>query len=74
MSLYKRGGVWWYEFVFRGARMRESSHSSNKTVAERIERERRRSLELGTAGLQEPKRPSLFSAAGRNWLETCRPH
>src|SRR5271163_2128157 len=28
MGLYRRGSVWWYEVVFRGARIRESSHSS----------------------------------------------
>jgi hypothetical protein len=27
MILYQRGKVWWYEFEFRGQRIRESSHS-----------------------------------------------
>lgn len=40
MSTYKRGGIWWFEFSFGGARIRESSHSPVRAVAERIERER----------------------------------
>jgi integrase len=74
MAVYKRGGVWWHEFVFRGVRIRESTHSGNKAVAERIERERHRSLELGTAGLQESKPPLLFSVASKHWLELNKPH
>jgi hypothetical protein len=50
MAVYKRGEVWWYEFVFLGQRIRESSATQNKAVAQRIERERRRQLELGNAG------------------------
>jgi hypothetical protein len=52
MAVYQRGGIWWYEFQFLGQRIRESSYSSSKNLAQRIERERRRSLELGTAGLK----------------------
>jgi integrase len=72
--VYKRGGVYWFEFRFRGVRIRESTHSPNKAVAERIERERHRALELGTIGLQEPKQPLLFSVASRKWLELNKPH
>jgi hypothetical protein len=46
MTLYQRGKVWWYEFEFRGQRIRESAHSRKKSIAERIERERRRRLWL----------------------------
>ncbi len=74
MALYKRGGKWWYEFVFRGQRVRETSNSKNKEVAARVERERRRSLELGTAGLTESKQPLLFRAASKKWLEINTAH
>ena len=53
MAIYRRGGIWWYEFEFLGQRIRESSRSGSKALAQRSERERRRSLELGTAGLKE---------------------
>ncbi len=74
MAVYKRGEVWWYEFVFRGQRIRESSAAKNKAVAQRIERERRRDLELGNAGLKESKHPSMFSIAVKQWQELKRPH
>ena len=74
MAVFKRGSIYWYEFQFRGVRIRESTHSPNKAVAERIERERHRSLELGTAGLQESKQPLLFSVASKRWLELNNPH
>jgi integrase len=74
MSLYQRGKVWWYEFEFRGQRIRESTHSRTKSIAERIERERRRQLELGSAGLREHRSPHMFSVASRNYLETGKAH
>src|SRR5690348_12433179 len=58
MSLYKRGGVWWYEFVFKGERIRASAHTSNKRVAEQVEAGRRTQLAKGEVGIHEPKRGS----------------
>jgi integrase len=74
MAVFKRGNVWWYEFVFRGQRIRESSESSNKEVATRVERERRRKLELGLSGLQEVKQPLIFSVAAKRWMEGNKAH
>jgi hypothetical protein len=34
MSAFKRGNVWWFEFSFRGARIRESSHSKVRAIAD----------------------------------------
>ena len=36
MSLFRRGDVWWYEFIFAGRRVRESSKSPSKTVARKL--------------------------------------
>jgi len=47
MSLFQRGGVWWYEFWFAGRRIRESSKSPSKTVAKNAEQKRKRELEQG---------------------------
>jgi len=38
------------------------------------ERERRRSLELGTAGLKGSRQPQLFSTTAREWLDTNKSH
>jgi len=68
MGLFKRGGIWWYEFSFRGQRIRESACTSSKTAATQIERERRRKLELSAGGVRRDK-PILFSNAAKAWLE-----
>jgi integrase len=68
MGLYKRGGIWWYEFEFRGQRVRESTGSESKTLAIRAERQRRRELEESANGVRAARRPVLFSVASREWM------
>jgi integrase len=51
--LYKRGGVWWYEFVFKGERIRESTKVSNRRVAGQIESARKTELAKGEVGIQD---------------------
>lgn len=68
MSVFKRGEVWWFEFRYRGARIRESSHSPVKAVALRIERERHRQLELGTHGLTKAVQPKTFGVVAKAYL------
>lgn len=68
MGVYKRGGVYWYEFSFQGQRIRESAKTSSKTIAREAERARRRELERGINGLDAPKRMPLFKLAAEQWL------
>lgn len=68
MPVFKRGSIYWFEFEFLGSRVRESSHSRNKEVCERLMRERRRVLELGGGGLTKVARPKLFSQAADAYL------
>jgi hypothetical protein len=56
MSLFKRGGVWWYKFYFAGQLIRETSKSTSRTVAKEAERERRRELEAGYNNVKEVRR------------------
>lgn len=51
MSVYKRGGIYWYEFWFQGTRYRESVGLGNKTAALRIEAIRRAELAQSRAGI-----------------------
>jgi integrase len=74
MSVYKRGDVWWYRFMFRGMQVHKSSKSTSKTIAERLEREFRRNLELDQAGLKEIEKPILFSAAAKDYLREREAH
>lgn len=70
MGVYRRNGVWHYEFVFMGQRVRESSKSRSKPIAVEAERKRRRDLEESVNGLRRGrKRPLLFSVAAREHLE-----
>ena len=63
MSIYRRGGVYWYEFEFQGQRIRESAKTSSKTIAREAERQRRRELELGINRIAKRERMPLFSLA-----------
>jgi integrase len=74
MTTFKRGGIWWYEFVFGGARIRQSSKSRNKEVCQRAERERRRKLELGTNQLEAVSKPKLFSVAVKTFMLDKQAH
>jgi integrase len=68
MSIFKRGGKWWYEFVFHGQRIRESTRSESKNLAIKAERNRRRELEESANGVRAARRPMLFSMAAREWM------
>lgn len=67
MSVFQRGSRFWYEFVFRGQRVRESTGSTSRNLAIRAERNRRRELEEGFNGLRTNRRPMLFPAAAQEW-------
>jgi integrase len=62
MALYKRGGVWWYEFIFAGRRVRESAKTSRKTIATEAERQRKLELEKALAGLPVEKRTNRINS------------
>jgi len=70
MSVYKRGGVWWYEFSFQGQRIRDSAKTNSKTIAREAERARRRELERSSNRIRKPKRFPLFKLAAEQWLAT----
>lgn len=72
MSIFKRGDRWWYEFEFRGQRVRESTGSESKTLAVKAERQRRRELEESANGVRAARRPMLFPVAAREWMAANR--
>jgi integrase len=66
MAVYKRGGVWWYHFVFRGERVQESTKQGNKRVAEQMEAARKTQLAKGEVGIQDRRlAPTLAAFAPR---------
>jgi integrase len=74
MSLYKRGGVWWYKFRFGGREFQETSKSSSKAVARDAERVRRRELEVGYNGVTKMQRAQTFAVTADQYIKAKTPH
>jgi len=51
----KTSKIWWYEFIFAGKRVRESSKSARKTVALLAEKNRRAELERSFNGIEDKR-------------------
>ena len=66
MSVYKRGGVYWYDFWFRGIRYRESTGLTNKTAATDAEAIRRAELAEGRAGIVHRGSSPMFEDFVKN--------
>ncbi len=67
---YRRGATWWYEFSFNGSRVRESAHTTSRTIARQAELKRRRDLALSVNGLTKREPPPLFPLAATQWLDS----
>jgi integrase len=68
VSVYKRGAVYWYKFLFQGQLIRESAKTTSKAIAREAERARRRDLELGFNRITRRERLPLFEIATKEWL------
>jgi integrase len=55
MSIFKRGRVYWYHFVFNGQHVQESTKQGNPRVARQIEAAHRTALAKGEVGIREKK-------------------
>jgi integrase len=56
MSIYRRGSVYWFSFIFDGVRVQRSTKVSNKNDARDIERAAWTQLARGEVGLDDPKK------------------
>lgn len=63
MGLFKRGGIYWYEFWFENIRYRKSTGVANQRVAGEIERAFRTALAKGEVGITERKLVPKFRKA-----------
>jgi integrase len=60
MSVYKRGSVYWYYFVFNGLPVQESTKQGNRHVALTMQAAHRTSLAKGEVGIRDRKQvPTL---------------
>jgi len=66
LSVYKRGTAYWYEFWFRGHRIRESTGLTNKVAGQHAEAIRKAGLAAGRAGIAAPKPVVNFGDFVRN--------
>ncbi len=55
MSIYKRGEVYWYKFMWQGRMVRESTKQGNDKVARQMEAAHRTRLAKGEVGIREKK-------------------
>jgi integrase len=58
MSIYKRGSIYWYKFMWNGELIRESTKQGNDRTARNMESAHRTTLANGLVGIRE-KKPSL---------------
>ena len=86
MSIYKRGEVYWYKFMWQGKLVRESTKQGNDKVARQMEAAHRTSLAKGEVGIREKKPvPTLLdfcktrfepwaksTTASKTWLDFYR--
>jgi len=75
MAIYKRGGVYWFEFVYDEERVRMSSHSGNAQVArdaEAAERLRRVRGEHGIERKQHAPTLEAFASTFNEWVASAR--
>ena len=69
MSVYRRGTIYWYNFVFKGRHIQESSGFTNKTAALRAEAKRRMELLDRRAGFKQVKPAPKFEDHADKFLE-----
>jgi len=74
-AIYKRGGIYWFEFVFNGRRVRKSTMQGNRREAETIASAYRTKLAKGVVGLDERKPAPSFKKAMEGFLAwSCVEH
>lgn len=69
MSVFKRGGVWWYKFTWRGESVRETTRQQNKRVAEQMEAARKTAFAKGEVGIEDRKPIPTLAAFGEEFLQ-----
>jgi integrase len=72
MSIFKRGRVYWYHFVFNGQHIQESSKQGNPRVARNIESAHRVRLAKAAAGIEEPTLAPIFSDFAEEFIKLVK--
>ncbi len=68
MAIYKRGGVYWFHFVFDGRHVQKSTKTKDKAAARQIEAAYRVKLAKGEVGIEEKPPAPDFKTAMKDFL------
>jgi integrase len=71
MALYKRGGVYWYSFIWRGSRVQKSTKQGNQKIARELEAAHRTALAKGEAGMFERKAAPTLKEFGQRFIDNA---
>jgi integrase len=70
--IYKRGGVYWFDFRFNGERIQRSTKQGNKNVARDIAAAYRTKLAKGEAGIEERSPVPSLAGFEQRFLDEIR--
>lgn len=68
MSIFKRGNVYWYHFLFNGEHVQQSTKQGNPRTARQIEAAHRTALAKGEVGIAERKAAPLFADLAQRFV------
>jgi integrase len=68
VAIYKRGGVYWFHFIFDGRHIQKSTKTKNKAAAREIEAAYRVKLAKGEVGIEERPPAPEFKTAMKDFL------
>lgn len=69
MSIFKRGSVYWFHFMFNGEHVQRSTKQGNPKVARQIEAAYRTALAKGEVGIEERKPAPMFRPFSQRFLD-----
>jgi len=72
MSIYKRGNIFWYDFVFNGTRIQGSTKQANRRAAREIEAAKKTQLARGEVGIEERAPVPSFAAFAERFREEMK--
>jgi len=71
MSIFKRGSVYWYHFLFNGEHVQKSTKQGNPRTARQIEAAHRTALAKGEVGIVEAKVAPMFADLAKPFVAHC---
>jgi len=71
MAVFKRGRVYWFNFIFNGEKIQESTKQGNQHVARQMEAARRTALAKGEVGIMERKPAPMLRDFAQTFLDNA---